>query len=47
MKARKLAATQYDRLINELVLPNAIHEVPGVQATLRQASEAVRDALKP
>ena len=42
-----VAATRYDGMIHDFVLLNAIHEVPGVQAALQQASEAIRDALKP
>ena len=42
-----VAATRYDGMIHDFVLLNAIHGVPGVQAALQQASEAIRDALKP
>ena len=42
-----VAATRYNGMIHDFVLLNAIHEVPGVQASLRQASEAIREALKP
>jgi len=42
-----VTATRYDGMIHDFVLLNAIHEVPGVQAALRQASGAIRDALKP
>jgi acetyl esterase/lipase len=42
-----VAATRYNGMIHDFVLLNAIHEVPGVQAALRQASEAIREALKP
>jgi acetyl esterase/lipase len=40
-------ATRYNGMIHDFVLLNAIHEVPGVQAALQQASDAIRDALKP
>ena len=42
-----VTATRYNGMIHDFVLLNALHEVPGVQAALRQASEAIRDALKP
>jgi acetyl esterase/lipase len=42
-----VTATRYNGMIHDFVLLNAIHEVPGVQAALRQASEAIREALKP
>jgi hypothetical protein len=34
-------------MIHDFVLLNAIREVPGVMAALRQASDAIRDALRP
>ena len=34
-------------MIHDFVLLNAIHESPGVQAALKQASEAIRVALQP
>ena len=40
-------ATRYNGMIHDFVLLNAIYEVPGVQAALRQASDAIREALKP
>ena len=42
-----VAATRYNGMIHDFVLLNAIHDVPGVQAALEQASDAIRDALKP
>jgi acetyl esterase/lipase len=42
-----VTATRYNGMIHDFVLLNAIHEVPGVQAALTQANEAIRDALKP
>jgi acetyl esterase/lipase len=42
-----VTATRYNGMIHDFVLLNAIHGVPGVQAALAQASEAIRDALKP
>ncbi|MEI9974639.1 MAG: alpha/beta hydrolase [Ignavibacteriota bacterium] len=42
-----VAATRYNGMIHDFVLLNAIHDVPGVQAALRQASEGIREALKP
>lgn len=42
-----VTATRYNGMIHDFVLLNAIHEVPGVQAALRQTSEAIREALKP
>ena len=42
-----VTATRYNGMIHDFVLLNAIHEVSGVQAALRQASDAIRDALKP
>ena len=42
-----VTATRYNGMIHDFVLLNAIHEVPGVQAALRQASDAIREALKP
>jgi acetyl esterase len=41
-----VTATRYNGMIHDFVLLNAIHESPGVQAALRQASEAIREALK-
>lgn len=42
-----VTAVRYNGMIHDFVLLNAIHEVPGVQAALKQASEAIREALKP
>jgi acetyl esterase/lipase len=42
-----VTATRYNGMIHDFVLLNAIREVPGVQAGLRQAGEAIREALKP
>ena len=42
-----VTATRYNGMIHDFVLLNAIHEVPGVQAALQQASEAIRGALRP
>jgi acetyl esterase/lipase len=42
-----VAAERYNGMIHDFVLLNAIHELPGVQAALRQSSEAIREALKP
>lgn len=40
-------ATRYNGMIHDFVTLNAIHDVPGVQAALEQASEAIREALNP
>jgi len=40
-----VTATRYDGMIHDFVLLNAIHDTPEVQAALRQASGAIRDAL--
>ena len=42
-----VTATRYNGMIHDFVLLNAIHDVPGVQAALQQASDAIREALKP
>jgi len=42
-----VTATRYNGMIHDFVLLNAIHESPGVQAALKQASEAIRVALQP
>jgi acetyl esterase/lipase len=42
-----VTATRYNGMIHDFVLLNAIHDVPGVQAAIRQANDAIRDALKP
>lgn len=41
-----VTATRYNGMIHDFVLLNAIHELPGVQAALKQASDAIRIALK-
>jgi acetyl esterase len=40
-----VTATRYNGMIHDFVLLNAIHDVPGVQAAIEQASEAIRAAL--
>ncbi|EEF56998.1 alpha/beta hydrolase [Pedosphaera parvula] len=42
-----VTATRYNGMIHDFVLLNAIYKVPGVQAALEEASDAIRDALKP
>jgi acetyl esterase len=42
-----VAAVRYNGMIHDFMTLNAIHDVPGVQAALRQSSEAIRKALKP
>jgi acetyl esterase/lipase len=42
-----VTATRYNGMIHDFLLLNAIQEVPGVQAAIRQASDAIRKALKP
>ena len=42
-----VTATRYNGMIHDFVLLNAIRDLPGTQAALQQASEAIRDALKP
>jgi acetyl esterase/lipase len=41
-----VTATRYDGMIHDFVLLNAIHDVPEVQAALRQASGSIRQALE-
>lgn len=41
-----VTATRYNGMIHDFVLLNAIHDVPGVQAALKEASDAIRDALR-
>jgi acetyl esterase/lipase len=41
-----VTATRYNGMIHDFVLLNAIRDVPGTQAAIKQASEAIRDALK-
>lgn len=40
-----VAATRYNGMIHDFVLLNAIHDVPGVQAAIEEASDAIRVAL--
>jgi len=42
-----VTATRYNGLIHDFVLLNAIRQVPGVEAAIRQVSDGIRDALKP
>ena len=42
-----VTATRYNGMIHDFVLLNAIHQVAGVQGALRQAGDAIREALKP
>ncbi len=42
-----VTATRYNGMIHDFVLLNAIHDVPAVQAALKQATDAIRIALKP
>lgn len=42
-----VAATRYDGMIHDFVLLNAIRELPETKAALRQASDGIREALKP
>ncbi|MGO9084636.1 MAG: alpha/beta hydrolase [Terriglobales bacterium] len=42
-----VTATRYNGMIHDFVLLNAIHDVPGVQAAIQQANDAIREALKP
>jgi acetyl esterase/lipase len=41
-----VTATRYNGTIHDFVLLNGIRDVPSTQAALRQASDAIRDALK-
>ena len=41
-----VTATRYNGMIHDFVLLNGIHDVAGVQTALRQASGAIREALK-
>jgi len=43
----QVTSTRYNGTIHDFVLLNAIHDLPDTQAALRQASEAIRVALKP
>jgi acetyl esterase len=42
-----VTAVRYNGMIHDFVLLNAIREVSGVDAALRQASDAIRNALRP
>ena len=42
-----VTATRVNGMIHDFVLLNALHDLPGTRAALRQASEAIRVALKP
>jgi acetyl esterase/lipase len=42
-----VTATRYDGMIHDFVLLNAIRELPEVKAALSQASDGIRNALKP
>jgi acetyl esterase/lipase len=41
-----VTATRYNGMIHDFVLLNGIHDVPATQAAIRQASDAIHDALK-
>ena len=41
-----VTVTRYDGMIHDFVLLNAIHELPETKAALREASDAIREALK-
>jgi acetyl esterase/lipase len=41
-----VTATRYNGMIHDFVLLNGIHDAPATQAAIRQASDAIRDALK-
>jgi acetyl esterase len=43
----EVTATRYNGMIHDFVLLNGIRAVPGTQAAIKQASDAIRDALKP
>ena len=42
-----VTATRYNGMIHDLVLLNAIRDLPEVQSALRQASDGIRAALTP
>ncbi len=42
-----VTATRYNGMIHDFVLLNGIRDLPGTQAALQQASESIRQALKP
>jgi acetyl esterase len=41
-----VTATRYNGMIHDFVLLNGICDVPGTQAALQQAGQAIHDALK-
>jgi hypothetical protein len=40
-------ATRYNGTIHDFVLLNRLNDVPSTKAALKQASESIREALKP
>jgi acetyl esterase len=42
-----VTAVRYNGMIHDFMTLNAIRNVPGTEAALKQASDAIRDALKP
>ena len=42
-----VAVTRYNGMIHDFMLLNAINQLPEVQASIRQASVGIREALKP
>jgi acetyl esterase len=42
-----VTATRYNGMIHDFVLLNGIHDAPGTQSALQQASAAIRNALNP
>jgi len=42
-----VTATRYNGMIHDFVTLNALHDVPGVQSALKQASDGIRAALQP
>ena len=42
-----VTATRYNGTIHDFVLLNGLRGEPGTQAAIKQASDAIRDALKP
>lgn len=42
-----VAATRYNGMIHDFVLLNGIRNVSAVEAALKQASDGIREALKP
>jgi acetyl esterase/lipase len=42
-----VTVTRYNGMIHDFVLLNAISELPETKAALRQASDGIREALKP